>query len=498
MENQNNVYRRAKTWRIALATMNSAGGLLFYLLIGSATYIGNVNFGILVAAAGIITGAARIFDAVTDPIIALIVERFNSRFGKIRVFLMIAWALMSFSTIMMCNVGPKLGLTGAAGVVFFIVCYIIYIIGYTFGDVAGNMSGNVLTNDPKQRPTLSVWSTIYCYTVPMIFSTITAAVVLPKYNNIQGTGYFGEYNLLVVGISLIFYILCIIGLSPYDKKEFYENIQEEKHAHPSFKDMVNILKENKELQRFIAAAASDKISQVISSAAVVTTMLYGIWIGSITVSTIIMVIGMLPSIVFAIIGAKYAGKHGNLKTVTSWSRVCIVVNILFAAFLLLAPVNAVAGLFTGGATPLAIAMTIILILFNFANSGTKMVVTIGTAALRNDIIDYELSRTGRYMPAIVGATYTFIDKFVSSLGTVIATVAVGFIGYKTTVPQQGDPLTTGVKVVTLALLVIFPIIGWIITLIAEKKSELTYDSMVEIQKEIADKKNEKLKFGQAQ
>ena len=70
---------------------------------------------------------------------------------------------------------------------------------------------------------------------------------------------------------------------------------------------------NRALQSFIVAASSDKIASQTASQAVVTTMLFGIIIGNMQLGTILSVIGMLPSIVFAFIGAKYAGKHGNKR-----------------------------------------------------------------------------------------------------------------------------------------------------------------------------------------
>ena len=93
------------------------------------------------------------------------------------------------------------------------------------------------------------------------------------------------------------------------------------------------------------------------------------------------------------------------------------------------------------------------------------------------------------MPAAVSATYSFVDKAISSFGAFIATAMIGLIGYTTTVPQQGDPLTVGVKVITVVLLMGFPIIGWICTILAMKKSNLTFEKMEEVQTNIAYKKS---------
>ena len=346
-------YKKAKTWQIALATMTGAGQMVFYMLMTSATYIGNANFGILVAVTGVIITASRILDGVTDPLIAYFLERFDSkRFGKVRFSIMVGWALMALATTLMCNLGPALYLTGIAGIIYFIVCYAIYIIGYTFVSIAGAINANILTNDPKQRPTLAVWNTTYSYLTPMIMSMVSMAVILPKFDNIQGTPYFGTLNIVVIVISLVFYILACIGIAPYDVPESFESIGsvEQEDAKPSLQDMKALIKENKELQRYIVSASSDKLAQTIGSAAVVSTMLYGIMLGSMAMATILSAVSMLPSILFAVIGAKIAGKRGSRHVMIQWTWACIVINLLYAVFLLFAPTSQVGGLMNGEVT----------------------------------------------------------------------------------------------------------------------------------------------------
>ena len=483
-------YRRAKTWQIILAMLSGAGQMTFYMLMTSATYIGNGNFGILVAVTGLVITGSRVFDGVTDPIIAYIIERFSSRFGKIRIFMMIGWACMAIASTLMCNVGASLHITGIDGLLFFIFCYAVYIIGYTFVGVSTSMTGNVMTNDPKQRPTLSVWSTVYSYLTPMTISMVSMAVILPKYNNIQGPDYFSELNIIVIVASLFFYILAALGVSSYDKPENFEGISltKDKEQKPGFKDMVALLKENKELKRYIIAASSDKLAQTIGSASVVSTMLFGIMIGSMGISSILSAIAMLPSIIFAIIGARIAGKKGNRKTMIQWTWACLILNILYAIFLFATPLTSIGGIFTGGLSGGSIVLAVTFIIFNFGNNGVKMVVSVATNALRMDIIDQELDRSGNYMPATVSAIYGFIDKLVSALGATIATACIAIIGYTSTTPQQGDPLTVGVKLMTIFLLIVFPIIGWICTLCSMKDSKLTYEEMEAVQKRIAEKK----------
>ena len=142
----------------------------------------------------------------------------------------------------------------------------------------------------------------------------------------------------------------------------------------------------------------------------------------------------------------------------------------------------------GNVSLAAILMATTFGIFVFGNSAVKMVVSVATNHFRMDVVDYELDRSGRYLPATVSSVYSFIDKIVSSFGATIATVFVGFIGYTTVAPQQGDPLTFAIKGMTVILMILFPILGWICTLVALKNSDITYEKMEQVQKSIADKK----------
>ena len=130
------------------------------------------------------------------------------------------------------------------------------------------------------------------------------------------------------------------------------------------------------------------------------------------------------------------------------------------------------------------------VLITFLCRGTQMCVTTSATSFMADVIDYELDRSGRYIPAVVSGTYSLIDKIISSFGAVLATGCIALIGYTNTVPQPTDPLTPSVFWMTLALMYVLPIIGWIITLIAMKPCKLDKAEMVEVQKRIAEKKAE--------
>ena len=94
-------YRRAKTWQIALASCSSGIGMSFYVLLGLASYVANEGYGIATAVVGLILTATRILDGVTDPIIAIIIDKMNTKFGKIRILTALGWAIESLAVLMM-------------------------------------------------------------------------------------------------------------------------------------------------------------------------------------------------------------------------------------------------------------------------------------------------------------------------------------------------------------------------------------------------------------
>ncbi len=470
-------YRRAKLWQIIMVASNGLVSMGFYSLIGMASYSASIGFGIATVAVGGILTFTRIFDAVTDPMLAFIYDKVNTRFGKIRVLLASGWLIMVLASLMMYNWAAGKG----HGVVVFVLLYIVYIIGYTLYNMTGQTLFALMTNDPKQRPMVGVWSTIFNYVVPITLSMINFAVLLPKYGNFS-LEFLAAVCWVTIAASAVGLVLVCIGISEFDKPENFVGTMAKKEK-LKLKDMMEVLKNDRPLQCYIASGASDKITQQVASQTIINTMLGGIIIGDMSISTTLTTVSIIPSILFAFIGAKYAGKHGNKKTIVTWSYMCIYVTcaiILFFVFL-----------YMGGKTrsiSTAMPLMAIYVILTLALNATKLWVTTGNNAFMAEVIDYELDRGGKYIPAVVSGVYSLIDKLISSVSALIATSAVALIGYRETMPQPTDALTGGVFWMTMALMYGMPILGWVVTLIAMRFCSLGKEEMVEVQKRIADKK----------
>lgn len=468
-------YRRAKLWQIILISCQALVCMSVYSLIGLASYSASIGFGVSTAVVGVILTSTRIFDGITDPLLAFVYDRTNTKFGKVRILMIVGFIIEALALLAMFTFLPGKGY----GAVMFTIVYVIYVIGYTLINMTAQTIPPLISNDPKQRPTIGVWSTALNYFVPMSLSMLIYVVMLPKFGGTFNLEFLAAVSQICLAIALLGIILVFIGVTPYDKPENFEGLTKEKSV-LKLKDMVEVLKNNKPLQCYIVSATSDKLAQVTAGQAIITTMLNGIIIGNMGLSTTLSMIGMLPSILFAIYGARYAGKVGNKIAIVQWTKYSMVMAVIMILFFVIIDPSKIASMGV---------ITLVYVILTLAFNGAKMIITTANTAFMSDIIDYELDRSGRFIPAVVTGTYSFIDKVISSLGATIATGSVALIGYTTTMPQPGDMLTQQIFWITITIIYVLPIFGWGCTLIAMKYCGLDKLEMVEVQKRIKDKKD---------
>ena len=467
-------YRKAKLWQIILYACNGLVGMSIYSLIGMASYSASIGYGISTIAVGYILTATRILDGVTDPFLAFLYDKVNTRFGKLRVLMISGFAIEALALLCMFSFCSSKGF----GWVMFTFLYIVYVIGYTITNMTAQTIPAIMTNDPKQRPAVGVWTTVFNYMVPMIMMMVLNMVLLPRFGGEYNQGFLSAAVWVTVIIGAVGTLLVCTGVSEFDKPENFAGIGKKREP-LKIKDMWNVLRYNHPLQCYIISLTSDKIASQTASQTIINTMLFGILIGDMGISTILMVVSMIPSILFAVVGAKYAGKFGSKNTIVTWSFICMMISVVTVIFFVLIEPRNIAHM-----GPEMIGF----VLLTLAQNGANMCITTANTAFTADIIDYELDRGGKYIPAVITGTYSLIDKIISSFGALIATGAVALIGYTSTLPQTTDPSTPAIFWMTMAVKYGLPILGWACTLLAMRFCKLGKTEMVEVQKRIADKK----------
>ena len=159
-------YRRAKTWQIILVACNAFVGMSVYSLIGMASYSASVGYGITTAAVGVILTCTRILDGITDPLVAFLYDKVDTKFGKLRVLLISGFVIEAFALWAMFDFMSSKGFGWAV----FTLLYVVYVIGYTITNMTAQTFAAIMTYDPKQRHVIGVWGTAFNYLVPMVLS----------------------------------------------------------------------------------------------------------------------------------------------------------------------------------------------------------------------------------------------------------------------------------------------------------------------------------------
>ncbi|MCR5145302.1 MAG: MFS transporter [Lachnospiraceae bacterium] len=461
--------------------------MCFYMLGMYASYIGNAGYAIPVVTVSLILSVVGVFDGVTDAIAAAIFELMPpTRIGKIRVLMTIGW-LMEALACLLLFAWTSDRFDGVVGMVVFVITYVLYTLGYTLCNVTAGTVAPVLTNDPTQRPMMAFFDTAWSFGTPTIMNLVLTFTVLPKHNNQYDVGFFKEAIYIYIITSLVFLLITFFGIRRSDVKETYTALSAEGGADAdekvTFKDMWSVLKSNRPVQMYMLTLASDKFAQSCASQSVINVMLAGILIGSYQASTLIGTFSSLIGLVGAFAGGLLIAKIGVKKATSMWSWICIAVSAIMIVFCCILGKDGMSQI------SVAVVPTVIYIVLQIAVTASKNILSVATSSMRGDVIDYELERSGKYLPAIVNGIYSFISKLIKSISTALVGVMLGLIGYTTVMPQQGDKVTTSIFVMTLVIYFGFPIAGWLINVIAMKFYILDKERMIQVHKNINARKN---------
>ena len=475
----NSATHRAKTWQIALFAANNTSTNLYLMFLNFAAYFLTGYVGVGVVFATTLLMSMRIWDAITDPLIGFMLDKTNGRFGKNRPFILIGNLILILTTFLMFFVSTSV--SESLRIYFFIFVYIIYIIGYTCQTVVTKSAQSCLTNDPKQRPLFGLYDGIYTIILFSGFPLLVSNYLIPIHGSFNQE-FFKHLWFIVIPLSLFLAILAIIALMEKDRLEYFGVGKEVKIK---FKDYWEVLKSNRALQMLIVSASSDKLGGLIKGNPTITLIIYGIVCGNYALQGGVSLYVTIPQVIILFFGIKvWAQRLGQRKALLYGSIGGIVCNLLLmASFYILDPTTfALPGIegFNGFTLFTIIFLTLWILNAGFSQLAGSMVIT-----MTADCADYEVYRSGRYVPGLMGTLFSFVDKIISSFQTTIVGLLCAMIGFSQALPTVDTPYSESLKLVGLTCLCIFPIIGFVCNLIAMKFYPLTREKMVEIQAEIA-------------
>ena len=474
---------RAKTYQLVLFPMNNGATNVYYILtLNFIAYYASGVLGLWVAFATTMVTVMRLFDAVTDPIIGALIDKTATRWGKFRPFMVLGNLIMILSSVLM-YFGTRVIPVDREMVkyVCFVLFYALYVIGYTFQTACTRSGQTCLTNDPGQRPMFTIFNTVASL-IGMGLVQFLAPVLQDSLGGYNSTGFYDFMVPLCIVVSGIMTVLAVIGIAEKDRPQYWGVGAEQENV--EIREYIHILKENGELRRLMVAGAGCKFAFSIATSMAVLCMLYGGMMGNYDGLYLpMMIVGYVFSVPFFLLTVRTAQKHGQKESLMRYVTVALVMYVGVLALLLFWREGDPAcnlSLFNNGKLTVNPYTVAFLLCFGIGYGAYYSTADMPIPMVA-DCSDYETFRSGKYVPGIMGTLFSLVDKLVSSLGSTVVGVAVGFIGFTKTLPDADVAYVPGMKAVVIVLFCLVPMAAWMATLWAMKGYTLTGARMREIQ-----------------
>lgn len=210
------------------------GFISYYLMI----YFTDV-FGISALAVGTLFFVARLWDAINDPMMGVIADKTNTRWGKYRPYLLFVpiFAAITFTMMLI-----PVNISNAGKIVWAYITYIGIGMAYTALDIPMMSMVPTFTTDDKDKTSILAFQRWFAFLAFVLAASLTIPMVESLGGGNVGKGYM-YYGIIVSVISLISSWLC------------FANVKEKRDLGKlpvnKLKDYINILKVNKPFMKVV-------------------------------------------------------------------------------------------------------------------------------------------------------------------------------------------------------------------------------------------------------
>ncbi len=382
-------------------------------------------FGISAALVGTLFLVARLWDAVNDPLMGVLVDKTSTKWGKCRPYLLLFPIPIAILTALLF-LSPDLGSTGK--IVYASITYILWGMFYTAVDIPLWTMSSRMTVDSSQRQSTIAWGRIF----NIIGSFFLVVLFVPLKNTFGGGNEAKGY----AAAALVF---CSVALplmiqSFWGTRERAPSTEEKK---PTFRENIQALAANKPLMLLLASTVLAVFVNLPVSA--------GIYFATYNLGNEGMFAVLAGTVLTsAVIGSALAPALARRFP----SRNLLIWSALISALLF------IVAYFVGySSLPVVIGLTFLIGLL----LGVPLVLRTSMLA---DTVEYAEMKTGKRSEGIIFSTLTFTGKLKLGLSAFLVGVVLELIHYIPNVAQSARSLN-GIYL----MLTLIPALGSLVTVI---------------------------------
>ena len=409
--------------------LGDVGSCLLFNFIGSYLLVFYTDvFGISAAAVGTLMAVSRVWDAINDPMMGVIVDkRKRTKDGKFRPYLKYMGIPLGIFTILTFLVIPNM--PQGMKLLYAYITYIGFGMAYTAINIPYGSLASVMTNDPVQRTELSTWRNI-----SSIFAMIPLMVLTPKLV-FDASGAVSPKGFLIAAV--LYVIIANIGYRLCYKMTTERIINEVKEDAPkaSLGETLKTLGKNKALIGLILSSLGTLTAMFLPNA--LNAYLFKDYFQAPGLLSLAGLLPMVGTFLAIPVTGKLVAKFGK-KNIAIYSG---IVSIAAYVVLVLFPTK----------NPMLYIALITVSGFGTALYGMLVWAVVG------DVIDYQEYLSGKREEGIVYATYSLSRKLVQAIVGSIGGFALAAIGYQSGAATQAPEVAESIR----TIITVVPLIGFI-------------------------------------
>lgn len=452
-----NTKKKATEAQYWLYSIGNFPNNIIFLMVGTyITYFYTDILGISPVMAGTIFMVARLVDAITDPIMGMIVDKTNTKYGKYRPYIIAGAPFLAIMFVMLFT-APNFSPIGKITYAF--VTYIIYSLAWTIVQIPQLALPAILTNDLAVRTRIQAIFQAFGSAASLII-TAWALPILDALGGKDNAAAWFKFTVIFGIISMIMFILSAMSVKDVDV--YNPKAKDVKKQKLTLRETFSVITKNKALLCVLIAYGTDMFAFQISNSLRMYFFKYNMS-GRTDLITYIGYAQTAIGFAMVLFIQPFVKKLGKKIGIIGIEALAIVLTLPM--------------LITGLMDNYSVAMVMLTYI------GIAFTWTINNMLSRAAVLDsanYAHVTTGVNGTALVNSTFTFVNKCCQAFSMFFGGAILSSTGYNKDLTRQSG----GTLMAILLLCTVGPILGYIASLVAMYFYPMTRKDEIEMEKKL--------------